>query len=214
MKLDIPEKYQSIGVLYSGGIDSSLLLYLVGKQYPTRKIMAFTSNRKNVTDFIQISSSRNIYRKISSLLPKDALNYHIIHDGMDTTHGCEEAVQDFSNMVDVWIDGGNLVPPKNTMVMNCRREMVDIHEASGMPARKHPSKEIWWKEHDAVYYMPLRNMTKREVINVYHDLGIYEKILPLTRSCAKKYHAFDDLDHYTPECGECFFCLERKWGMM
>ena len=38
MNLDIPAKYQNIAVLFSGGADSTAILYEVASKYPDRKI--------------------------------------------------------------------------------------------------------------------------------------------------------------------------------
>lgn len=43
MKLEIPLKYKSIGLMFSGDMDSTLLLYHLGRQYSDRDVYAFTA---------------------------------------------------------------------------------------------------------------------------------------------------------------------------
>ena len=59
--------------------------------------------------------------------------------------------------------------------------------------------------------------TKKDwIIRQYYKHGI-EDLLNITRSCEGE---FEGLDYKTytpgnkvPECGECFWCKERQWGI-
>jgi hypothetical protein len=63
---------------------------------------------------------------------------------------------------------------------------------------------------------PFRFVTKDWIIRQYRRLGI-EDLLSITRSCEG---TFKDLNYQNyvpgqivPECGECFWCKERTWGI-
>ena len=58
-------------------------------------------------------------------------------------------------------------------------------------------------------YEPFRNGDKRVPFWLADDLGILNKLLKITRSCEGNPV---NTKNFTKECGECWWCLERKWG--
>lgn len=79
------------------------------------------------------------------------------------------------------------------------------------------------KRNNMLVFHPFRALEKDKIIKLYYEMNIPE-LLSITRSCEgdKTHypHIFKDLDYttyvanqYVPECGECFWCKERKWGI-
>jgi 7-cyano-7-deazaguanine synthase in queuosine biosynthesis len=54
-------------------------------------------------------------------------------------------------------------------------------------------------------YNPFSNIDKKDIKNLYHDLGLLETLFPLTRSC-------ESLVDFEKHCGECWWCEERLWA--
>lgn len=223
MKIDfhIPDEYQNIGLLFSGGMDSSLLLYMLGKHYPNRRIMAFTAGCDYIDNRLHLNYANKVFDRTANLLSPGALDYHITHYHDDrTTHHCNQAMKEFETMVDLWVVGVNPAPPAGSLVKNCYGELVDVHEFCHITDRLKLTEKMGQNqdyigrnpETGHVYFRPLINYDKKAIVDLYHIYGIYSSILPLTRSCPKVWE-HKDMSRFTPECGWCFFCLERKWGL-
>jgi 7-cyano-7-deazaguanine synthase in queuosine biosynthesis len=217
----IPAQYQNIGVLFSGGMDSSLILYMLGKHYPKRRIMAFTAGCDYINNRVHLDYASNVFNRVTNLLTPGSLDYHIIHYHNDkTTHHCNQAMSEFKNMIDLWVVGINPAPPPGSIVENCYGGKVDVNDICHMPDRLRLSKNIG-KNNDYfgedpitgfMYYRPLINLDKKHIVKLYQRYGIYDTVMPFTRSCPKVWK-YEDMNTFTPECGWCYFCLERKWGM-
>lgn len=212
MKLDIPSDFNTIGLLFSGGMDSSLLLYMLGKHYPNRRIMAFSAGCSYIDNRVHNKYANQVFERVTNMLPEGALDYHITHYHDDkTTHHCNQAMKEFDGMVDVWVNGMNKAPPPGTVVTDCYGVAHDLYELCHLELRKQPPQ--LWRDIDGYkYYTPLAPYTKQEIVQAYKDYGIYD-LIPFTRSCPKAWK-FEDMKDFTPECGWCYFCLERKWGLM
>ena len=213
MRLELKPEHKTIGLLFSGGMDSSLLLYMLGKQYPRRRIMAFSAGCSYIDNRIHMKQVNDVFDRVTNLVPQGALDYHITHYHEDRdTHHCNQAMTEFDSMVDVWVTGLNHAPPPGVVVTNCYGEDIDLHEYCHMENRKSRGEE--WQTVDGYqYYSPLINLNKQDIVALYKRFGIYAELMPLTRSCPKQWD-YEDMKLYTPECGWCYFCLERKWGLM
>ena len=214
MKLELRPKHQTIGVLFSGGMDSTLLLYMLGKQYPNRRIMAFSAGCSYIDNRIHMKQVNDVFERVTHLVPQGALDYHITHYHEDrSTHHCNQAMQEFNSMVDIWINGLNAAPPPGTKVTDCYGVEHDLFELCHLEERKKDNAPVWRTVDGYEYYTPLANLHKQDIVALYKRFGIYTSLMHLTRSCPKQWE-YDEMKLYTPECGWCYFCLERKWGLM
>lgn len=79
------------------------------------------------------------------------------------------------------------------------------------------------KRNNMLVFHPFRILEKNKIIKLYYEMNVSE-LLPITRSCEGDLthypQIFKDLDYktyipgqYVPECGECFWCKERQWGI-
>ena len=56
------------------------------------------------------------------------------------------------------------------------------------------------------YYRPFFNIDKKQIKNMYDELGLTETLFPITRSC-------DNPKVKIGHCnGKCWWCEERKWA--
>jgi PP-loop superfamily ATP-utilizing enzyme len=212
MILDIPETYKNIAIMFSGGIDSALLLYLVGKQYPNRKIYAVTAGTVGYVDYpVHIDYARNVFDEIIKLLEPGAIDYHTIHYIDDReSHHCNKVMQDWKH-IDLWIVGQNLSPPKGTIVSDCFNKSHDLWDLCPLPNRKNPQGEIWAEQHDKPVYRPLMFMNKKEIIEIYRNENVYH-LIDYTRSCPKVWK-LEEIQNFKKHCGYCWWCMEREWGL-
>lgn len=73
------------------------------------------------------------------------------------------------------------------------------------PAERIRNGEIR-ENYNSVRYLPLVNIDKKGVAELYDKFGLRSTLFPLTRSCE------DFTDDFSHHCGKCWFCAERKWG--
>ena len=60
-----------------------------------------------------------------------------------------------------------------------------------------------------VHVNPFIQHHKGHVAKLYYDYGLVDDLLPLTRSC----EGWDYMTaNYSKTCGECWWCMERKWA--
>lgn len=55
------------------------------------------------------------------------------------------------------------------------------------------------------FVIPFRNANKKDIANIYKELGLTDTLFPLTRSC-------EDPAWLDGHCGKCWWCQERLWG--
>lgn len=114
---------------------------------------------------------------------------------------------------------------------------IDIDDEFNLPEFREPAPlspdelikvkrlyEDLWTDHKPKYQFkehwgidPFALITKEWVMAQYDNFGIQD-LLELTRSCEGDYNGvlkkYINDDYETPpECGECFFCKERQWGI-
>ena len=58
--------------------------------------------------------------------------------------------------------------------------------------------------------VPLANIDKKGVAELYNTLGVMDTLFPITRSCEA--WAKDEEYHIEKHCEDCWWCRERYWG--
>ena len=226
MNLNLHDDINDIIVLYSGGIDSTILLYLLATQYPEKTITAVTAGCSYVENRVHLPPAYRVIEKINQLVTPGAINEHIIHYNDERTgHHCSSFLENLykSRKFDCVVIGQNKTPPKDVFILNEKDNVwVNLYDECQSQIRKNPSGDIWsifenkWKE-----YRPLKYLDKKQIIQIYHDCNVFDDLIPLTRSCTRMYDKnFNDIIIDTPgyikyvdHCGWCWYCLERKWGL-
>lgn len=183
-------------VNFSGGIDSTLVLYLlmkysvddlllITKAVPHKNIELSTRVVKRVTE---LTNRTNILHTMCYTPGVDIdknhyyqyYNFNVMYTGL-TENPPEEVFNS-------WEINNNTVP----------REAV----RDKLATLKDPLFEI----NNHYVYNPFINCNKRDIKQIYDNEGIVEDLFPLTHSCV--YEEDPGLNH----CGECWWCRERQWG--
>lgn len=185
MKIDIPEDCTHINVLFSGGADSTLLTYLLLKQYPeTPVILHYMKNRLFP------------YQQPFMIQTHEWLNSHFQTKVPMTRWGktyirlaVETILHTFPGYV---FSGCNKVPDgvfTPTVII------------------PHDTPPVRGPAYNAQHLRPFIEMLKPEIYHIYQKENILD-LWNLTFSCGKPIVS----DEIVP-CGGCFFCMERNWAM-
>lgn len=187
----IPQ-YEKLGVNFSGGTDSSLLLYMLGITHPNTELYVFTGTRE-YDNMYNITHAK----KILELLNLPNLKQHIIATWKDRKHGRSEREYfkfelDKKYNIQAWTNGFTLNPPVDLGPgRDTRRDVIqDIITVSDKVGNK--------------TYRPFVALTKKDIAEKYNQLNLKNSLLPLTISC-------EAINPPRP-CGQCYNCLEKHWG--
>ena len=224
--IDIPDHLHNIVVLYSGGVDSTIMLYMLAHKYPHKNITAMTAGCSYIDNRVHLPPAYNVIERINWLIEPGAINQHIIHYNTEATgHHCSSALNEFhtKDPIDLVMIGQNKAPPKGTIMWKWLDEKyVDLYDLCESKNRLHPTGSVWstfenkWKE-----YRPLKFLDKKEVVQLFRDNNVFDQLIPLTRSCTRTYDQnfidnrppSDPRREYKDHCGWCWYCLEREWGL-
>ena len=222
------QDWKNIGISVSGGADSALLAFLVCSQIKKTKVHILSHVRMWKTRPWQRYDSINVFNWLQRRFPNVEFIRHENFIPPDLEYGNKGA-----NIQDEY---GN-IRSGDQIVVRAHAEWIAITEnldAWYAGKTKNPSDDKITKG------MPDRNVTEEDPnelvkdfqgVTVCHPFLYTEKdwiisqyikhdildLLNITRSCEGE---FEGLDYKTytpgwpvPECGECFWCQERKWAM-
>ena len=184
-----------IGISFSGGADSSLLLYILMQNHADQ-IHVFTCANK-----LKMYSAAKVSQQVLEYCVDLTGNNNVIHhiwfvkeqdDG--NLFGIQHHYQDLG-IVTVNYTAITANPPK--WVTDGFRDF-DTQQAARDPTVIRPvcSKNKHW---------PFINIDKSRISNMYRELDITDRLFPLTRSC-------ESTDISRGHCGKCWWCEERQWG--
>jgi len=188
VKIPIPENCATINVLISGGLDSTLLLYLIMRDSPQVPVICHTAATFRGTaiytpPILEYMNSKfgsaltmKVWGKKQKILIRNLVT--LVQDGSDeyVFSGCNANPP---------IDDAYFYPVKSIF-----------------PSRGDPANEK--------HLRPFINMDKRDIIGGYIQNDILD-LMSLTRSCGRGSAAY--AEYLTERCGFCFFCVERQWGI-
>lgn len=188
-------------IMFSGGLDSTLLLYLHLKQIKKRTYVLTLNvslkgyKNKAVTDPIISYMGRKFGRS------------NIEHFVLDTDRIDSESV---TNLLKPY---KHLYPTPDYIYSGTTKNPDDFDlRISGLPERntEQPQESII---ENVPWIKPFVNLDKRDIYEIYKQEGILD-LIPMTRSC----EWFPDMDENVSDpgmghCGECWWCKERKWGL-
>jgi hypothetical protein len=181
LSIELPAT-QRIGVMVSGGIDSTLLYYLLQYLKKTEKtdhfIRPFTVPRKEGSIYFAKPMINHVHRLLD--LPPSYST--IIGDNR-----LEESKQIESGVVKA--------------ITLAKIEIIYIGAIYIRPEHLIGLERPVTIETDVVKF-PMLHLEKSHVIDLYYKLGI-ENILQYTHSCIKNEQV---------HCGTCHGCIERIWG--
>lgn len=211
--IPLSEKWGTLGIQVSGGLDSALLLYLT-----TNAIQKHQLNLKiqPISVFIpskvkNIASTEAIIDKIREITGADFINNGLIFNmptEETTTHNGKKD-QFFVNMIrNLFNEGkidfefnGNTKNPPDAARVGWKN---DAHRQKNRDS----AASVYTTTHSA---SPHYNMDKSDIINLYIKHNIFDQIAPLTCSCDENISIVHEFELNVP-CGSCWWCKERRWG--
>jgi len=181
----IPQDAKSIAVLISGGIDSTLLLYLLAKEIAENKLNIQLHTVSSRIGLVNPERVKNIIRYI-----EQAHSINISYNHF-TPHGW---IRDMvSNVFEVY--------KSDYVFTGCNLVVTDAFTPTKYikndtpPVRGEPLNER--------HLRPFINYNKIKIIELYIQNSLLD-LLQMTYSCGAS---------YVEECGECYFCTEKIWAM-
>ena len=182
-----------IGVSFSGGADSSLLLYIL-LQHSIGPIHVFTC----ASEFKNYSSAYTATSVINKCIELTGNNniFHHIHYVKEQSMDNLFYQNQFDNIT-VLYTGITSNPP------------LEIQHTFTEPSLENkdrsPLEQRPLYTRNTTVYMPFTNADKQTIAKMYTELGILDSIFPLTRSC-------ENVNLIHGHCGTCWWCQERNWG--
>lgn len=186
----IPQTDKNIGVLFSGGTDSTLLLYQLSKTHPESKLYLWSGSRlddkqfnlKNINDIL-------LKLKLNNIGAHNIVTFKDREDGKQKRAKLHKQFVEMFNL-DCMVNGFTLNPPED--LGEGRDEKRDV-------VRSNKSEQ-----NGITYYMPFVGLTKKDIAKQYEENGIRDSLFPLTVSC-------EAVEPPRP-CKKCWWCKERYWG--
>lgn len=187
INFDLNKFSDNIAILYSGGVESSLLYYLskrsIMEKYHDKQIKLFITDRHNRP----IEKAIKLLDLMKKSLSDDTTELEVINfdEALPNYLKMVYLIKELETKYDVILWGPNKYPDDNT-IRPRPDHTVDFDRYNDQNKLK----------------LPFANYTKDQVIATYYELGI-ESFLPYTRSCGS--------DQNEP-CKICFNCRERAWA--
>lgn len=188
-----------VGISFSGGADSSLLVYLAMSQLSTPIHLITTtvldrddSHEKTTTDvankLLEITGFRDIHYHFNR--QPDSMT------GISTLFDLCKDLLYKDRVVNCILTGVTANPPKTVLEQfNNSTVEADEREANNNRSLR---RGVGW-------YNPLTNLNKQDICKIYHHHNLLDSVFPLTKSCWTAYGE--------PPCNNCWFCEEREWGL-
>ena len=223
MELYLNSDWRRIGISLSGGADSALLAYLICKNvspnteihfniqirlWKTRPWAEYVAD--NVVTWFKDNFDHKFYVHKNLVPPEleEPTEYLIKDEYGKMKSGNRIILRSHNEYIahkhnlDALYAGVNMNPD-----IDIPGKVAERDEGHIAPHFVHNGVDIC---HPFVY------TKKNWIIKQYYNNGI-EQLLNITRSCEGE---FDNLDYTTykpgmfvPQCGECFWCKERQWGI-
>lgn len=190
----------NIGIKISGGADSAILAYMLAlykKNFrPDIKLHAITCvNHKKPYQGLYAAQVITEVEKLTGVKFENHFSKGIPGDNYGKEQ--EDFLMSFyeDGVIDCHFMGETINPP------------VDIPELQ-TPDRP-TIRDVEAPTRVKNSFRPLRMSNKKDIAQLYAHYGITEHLFTLTRSCE---HLSTNIEELLTHCGQCWFCLERKWG--
>jgi len=198
-----------VGIMVSGGVDSSILLYYLMKNTAdTIHIYTTGSNLKFRRNSIVAPI---VVEKCIQLTGNNNVVHHIHYDEAATDSSmCDAPKNDVeSGNLNRVYDGTTMNPP-NEVASN----FVPIFDFDY--SRKDDGNNVKYYHNDN-FYMPWANTDKQGIAKMYREENLIDTLLKVTRSCEYdptcEYFTLNNIkDPGLGHCGECWWCKEKEWG--
>jgi hypothetical protein len=186
MQIYIPENCSKINVLVSGGVDSSILLFLLLKQ---------TQGKTPITVF-SFEAPNNLLWSPMLKTVKTVLDWNEKYFCTKIEHKLykrKHKVYIRRVVEDIWLTEGGCVYSGCNKVLYDEISPTKYIPGDTPPVRGEPFSDI--------HIRPFINIDKIDIMRLYQEHNVLE-LLSLTKSCGIS----------TTPCRECYFCMERQWA--
>jgi hypothetical protein len=214
---DIADDIKKIAVNVSGGADSAILLYMVADYLV--KNNRTESTELNVLTCVNDFKGRWNARKAAAVIDfvigrtgcPINMHYSYYRPTQDVKyfHEIERKLISRGD-IDLMVAGLTLNPIGRNIVTNIHGKNIDLAEKA-LPERNVNHMKLL----NGNYWFPFANTDKKMVSSLYDQYKVNE-LFPLTRSCETIPEMKDGIavnsNFENEPCGECWWCLERKWA--
>ena len=180
-----------IGCSISGGVDSSVLAYILLK-YAPGPINFYTTSSPYWPN--RAEATRDVYQRLVNLVPREDVQLieTSVNDELPDEKNLFETIKSDlrSGKITMCYTGITSNPPGN----------LDFNQKDTMLNHRTGIRRIT----DGKFYMPWANIDKSKIAELYEHYDLTESIFPYTLSCVSSTTA----EH----CDDCWWCEERKWA--
>jgi 7-cyano-7-deazaguanine synthase in queuosine biosynthesis len=188
-----------IGVSLSGGADSAVLAFILMK-YSKSPIHFITlgSKQKNYTS---VKHSVEVLQKCVDLTGNFNVTHHVAYTYSQERDSFFKLLIDNvdSSLVSIVYTGTTQLPPTEDLLKFKHKLSPDLI------SRRDPNITSPTFSHHNKLYHPFLNCDKKDIKQLYQDLGILDSLFPITRSCIA-------MERSPNHCGNCWWCEERLWA--
>tara|TARA_E500000331_G_scaffold101186_1_gene98105 strand:+ start:5861 stop:6508 length:648 start_codon:yes stop_codon:yes gene_type:complete len=200
-----------VAISMSGGLDSSLLTYLLCKEiYESKKdIKVFPFHGIDNTRPTSPENIQNIINFLKNSFP--TINIYKMQVWDNTKGIILKTMKDrkgiakhcLKNNINYFYNGRTSNPPK---------DVLDSFGGFYQKERTHDNKKpksVWVDDFNAYLIRPWVNVDKKYIYKLYKKHNLLDTLEPLTWSCigfAKQTNFF------TEPCKTCYWCKEKYWG--
>jgi 7-cyano-7-deazaguanine synthase in queuosine biosynthesis len=184
----------NVGISMSGGVDSSILFYILMK-YAKGPITIFSCGNGR-TNNQEIEGALRVVNYVLKKIPRYDISFHSHWEQHKQTTNAlnENLIRKLEVSV---IYTGFTTPPPENAILN-----YDTEACYG--GRREPGVKYETYHRDGKIYMPFANIDKKGIAKLYKELQV-EDLYAVTRSC-------ESLTLIGGHCGQCWWCKERIWA--
>jgi 7-cyano-7-deazaguanine synthase in queuosine biosynthesis len=213
LEFNLPENFKNVGIRLSGGCDSAIIGYLLGKyvkeERPDISLVAISLDvqgkdyqiniAKKVMNFIENEFDIKFKNHFTGLIEDQRIS------GKMQADLCSRLLA--NNEIDCYFTGLTRNPPDEEM----RKFAVDIFDIPAAESAIHRSHDGTKLTVDGNRYFPLINIDKKGVAELYQQFDLLDRLFPLTKSCEN--FSPESMAAISVHCETlCWQCCERGWG--
>ena len=219
IKINIPKHFTKIGLKHSGGLDSTILAYILAlyKREFRPEIDIIPITLVQSTKPFQWMYAHMTQEKITELTGIEfGKHYFRMYESANILEGQDELVIELYNeeIIEAHFYGVTLNPPLDAfpLMLATTHDGTRLRDTERDPL---PNGKLYPTLCEDHLWQPFANIDKRGINDLYNRLGVMDELFPLTHSC-ENYNAHTgmqlDLSKHCGQVDNCWWCAERKWG--
>jgi 7-cyano-7-deazaguanine synthase in queuosine biosynthesis len=197
-----------VGLMLSGGADSSILLYNLLKHKTDDKVIVFTTGN-NLKSRYNVLAANAIVEKCIQLTNNSNLEHYITYCEVQNSETLFSRPEFYlkHKLVGIVYTGITQNPP----IEISRNFLMKTTETIRNPDQ---GDQPFLADNNTLY-RPWINENKKKIAELYKNDNLINILFPLTRSCEynPKHNFFTNIvDPGFDHCGKCWWCQERQWA--